>query len=249
MEKFNTINNTQHVIKRTKDLEFGDVVYIDVLFKENTNEYYNGYNVEDVLGQKYKNKFGLSSKKRPVMVLTNNNNEIHYVPLTSQHIESKYHPDTKNHYKCKTDIKNNAINPKNYSSYVELDNISTHKFDEKQTIISTQPLNEEDQTNIKLLLNKRSLQYSPLYDTKRYCDENKQNRIIKSMKYKGFKKENTDDRITFTRRNLQITIENNNIITYHHDRTLDDVIELHNPLIKYMQKLNGQNNKNKLERS
>ena len=37
---------------------------------------------------------------------------------------------------------------------------------------------------------------------------------------------------------MEINIDKNGIITYHHIRTLDEVLELHNPLIKYMQKTN-----------
>ena len=60
MKQPEIIKNTEHVIKKVKNLEFGDVVYINAPFKENTNEFYNGYNVEDVLGSKYKNRFGQS---------------------------------------------------------------------------------------------------------------------------------------------------------------------------------------------
>lgn len=238
MKQPEIIKNTEHVIKKVKNLEFGDVVYINAPFKENTNEFYNGYNVEDVLGSKYKNRFGQSSKKRPVMVISNENNEIHYAPLTSKHNALPHHPDTKNHYKCTTEVKANDKHPKYYTSYIELDTISTFKFNNENQTISSQSLNDFDKGIIQREFTKRSRDYSEKEDTKRFIQDFRKPKLINHLKHTGFEEENQNESIKFKKDNMEINIDKNGIITYHHIRTLDEVLELHNPLIKYMQKTN-----------
>ena len=228
MKQPEIIKNTEHVIKKVKNLEFGDVVYINAPFKENTNEFYNGYNVEDVLGSKYKNRFGQSSKKRPVMVISNENNEIHYTPLTSKHNALPDHPD----------VKANDEHPKYYTSYIELDTISTFKFNNENQTISTQALNDFDKGIIQREFTKRSRDYSEKEDTKRFIQDFRKPKLINHLKHTGFEEENQNESIKFKKDNMEINIDKNGIITYHHIRTLDEVLELHNPLIKYMQKTN-----------
>ena len=231
MKQPEIIKNTEHVIKKVKNLEFGDVVYINAPFKENTNEFYNGYNVEDVLGSKYKNRFGQSSKKRPVMVISNENNEIHYAPLTSKHNAFPDHPDA-------TEVKANNEHPKYYTSYIELDTISTFKFNNENQTISTQPLNDFDKGIVQREFTKRSRDYSEKEDTKRFIQDFRKPKLINHLKHTGFEEENQNESIKFKKDNMEINIDKNGIITYHHIRTLDEVLELHNPLIKYMQKTN-----------
>ena len=61
--------NGHHRTKTLKELQPGDIIRVQVLFAENTRDYYNGYTPEEIRGGKYTDRFGQSGKNRMVIFL------------------------------------------------------------------------------------------------------------------------------------------------------------------------------------
>lgn len=169
----NSIDNANNY-KLLQEFQFGDLIEIKAPFEENTKDYYFGYDVKSVRGELVKDNFGRTSKRRSVMVIAVNNNELTYIPLTSQHGSKE---DNKHHYKCKNIIKTQEY--KNYDTYIELNSIRTVTLNNNDRILHYGVLPNNDKQNLLGLLIQRCDKYSKNKDCRRFATKKQAKKIKK----------------------------------------------------------------------
>lgn len=70
--------------KSLKEVRKGDILYMGIPYEENTKDYYNGYRPQEIRGGLYTDKDGRAAKARYVVVIGRGDNDIIYLPLTSE---------------------------------------------------------------------------------------------------------------------------------------------------------------------
>ena len=68
-----------------KDLKQGDIILAKLVFEENTSDYYHGHRVYDVITHAVTDPRGNTAKRRPVIFMGSDGDDIFVAPMTSKH--------------------------------------------------------------------------------------------------------------------------------------------------------------------
>lgn len=211
-----------YMFKPYKDLEYGDVVKIKAPFEENTREYYNGHSPLDVRGSLVRDKFGNSSKTRPVMVLDVTDDKLFYIPLTTSSRKYARH-DEQHQYK----LKNNDMTPKHprreVDTYAETGSVRVFYLNKKWSDVRY--FGRIDQVDLKQItwrLNHDARNIVDGVDRHTYMSANK-DRFEEALLSAGYQKTQTQTANRYSLENRTFTVYNSGIVGAHFELPLDVV--------------------------
>ncbi len=208
-----------------KDLKLGDIIRIPAPFEENTRDYYNGYQPEEIRGEKFTDRFGHSYKNRMVIYMAREGKAIYYLPLTSKHGSAWDHL---HQYELQD---NSMTRPKDPAlrSYVELDSLRTIKIAYDRDIPYIGTITDEDRRTIEAKLAERSIRLNSEEDQRGYIPVEKQTEFYEKLSKLGFKEtENSQYRVKYEKEPPKTTITANSkgAVYYHVSKTKEEVVQM-----------------------
>lgn len=209
--------------KKLKDLKKGDIIRTRIPFEENTRDYYNGYHPKEIRGEMYKDRKGDTSKPRFVIVIGHENNDVIYLPMTSQHegYDSKHqYPLIDNSMTWKKDP--------DMKSWVELDSLRSVRMDPKWDIQYIGKLIDSDITNIMVQLGKRDIDFESKRDQRAYISIGKNERFERTLEENGYtlSKEQLTGKTYKHENGRTVTKSRWGLVKYHVPLSKEEVTEM-----------------------
>lgn len=221
--------------KKVTDLEFGDIVSLNAPYEEFTRDYYCGHSYKAVFGEDFRDKYLRTSKVRPVMVVSYENNVLTYCTVTSKST-SKH--DKEFQYKCKQPIKTSEN--REYDSYIETKGIRQIKLKEHYHLKDAGKLAHVDKQNVLSEFTKQSSDYTRKKDIHRYGTPKVIRHLEKRWLENGFNKH--DNKRIYSNDKMKISVSDKGVITYHQKRSLEEVQQLHRSPLYFERKEQKFNN-------
>ena len=150
--------------RKLSALHMGDILNIRIPFEENTRDYYNGYKPEEIRGKLFTDRFGNSSKKRMVIYIGRDGNEMLYLPITSKHTTDH---DILHQY----ELKDTSMMPEGTvkrRSFVEVDSLRMIRISPQRELSYTGHIEKEDLENIVHRISNNTLQFDSKRDQRGY---------------------------------------------------------------------------------
>lgn len=202
-------------------LNYGDVIKINAPFEENTPEYYNGYSVYDVRGNKVFDESGRFSKPRPVMVISVTDTELTYVPLTSSY---DGHYDMFYQYKLTDNSMTPQYGDKPIITYVETGNVRVVPIKSSKTIRYYGEVTEFDKNNITKMLNKDAFTVTDGVDKHAYISETQAEVFDERLRNSGYETQSIPNGTKYSQDNREFTLYNSGVVYYHFNLPLETII-------------------------
>lgn len=190
-------------IKKFQSLKKGDVVRMRIPYEENTPDYYNGYSPKEIRGELFKDKYGMDSKPRFVIVIGKDGNNLLYLPMTSRH--SRF--DTKHQYVLQDNSMTWKRDP-DMKSYVEVSSLRAIRIKQEWDVQYFGRIAENDMANIMSQAGKNQLNLESKRDQRVYVSRNNEQKFEEQLFAHGFaltkeealrKEYKKEDGITVTR--------------------------------------------------
>ena len=150
-------------------------------YEENTTDYYNGYSPEEIRGEPFKDRFGMGSKPRFVIVVGKEGDNLLYLPMTSRH--SRF--DTKHQYTLQDNSMTWKKDP-DMKSYVEVSSLRAVYVNRKWDLQFFGRIAENDMANIMVQAGKNQLDLNSKRDQRVYVSRNKEQKFEEQLTASGF---------------------------------------------------------------
>lgn len=201
-------------------LHMGDILYIKAPFEENLNDYYNGYNVQDIRGHIFTDRFGRDSKKREVIYMGHDGPNLLYVPLTSQNASAF---DKLHQYKLKDNSMTHKATP-DIESFVEVSNMRAIRVSYDDKLIRNGHIRDLDLRNIQHRVAHNTMQLTGDRDARGYIPNGMLPLWQKEMEQQGFMCiRNTQDKQVYQKDNINICRNKDGMVHYHCAKTKTEV--------------------------
>lgn len=194
-----------------RKLKFGDIVYLNIPFRENMSDFYNGHTVEDVTGSKFVDKFGRQGKARPCVVISATNESIKYIQVTHTS-GSEFHL-----LNDSTMLKNTRDN-----SYVNIKRIDEFDcYNKKVKYIGK--LQKKDINQIKQKLYKNSNKIQEGFDSRGLLSDHQRHNLETLLNNHGYQQYKDYDKVRYVKNREQITLYPDNVMEYHYEMRLHEL--------------------------
>ena len=175
------MDKVQSRTRKLTALRKGDIVNINVLYEENTRDYYNGHKPQDIRGHRFVDRFGNSSKRRMVIYIGRDGENMLFLPLTSQTADSSL----PHQYV----LKDNSMTPRrspDMKSYVEVECLRAVHISYHRDIPYTGRITKEDLGNILHRLSNWTMQFSARRDQRGYVPDDMEDAFLKELFHQGY---------------------------------------------------------------
>lgn len=211
------------ILDRTRKLTAlrkGDIVNINVLYEENTRDYYNGYKPEEIRGHRFKDRFGQSQKRRMVIYIGRDGDTMLFLPLTSQTAESSI--------PHQYILKDNSMTPRrnpDMKSYVDVENLRAVHISYHRDIAYTGRITKEDLANIMHRLSNFTLQFNSRRDQRGYVPDDMEEVFQAELENQGYQlRSETEYKKTYAKESGEtVTRTKYGIVHYHVPVTKEQV--------------------------
>lgn len=214
--------NGHHRTKTLKELQPGDIIRVQVLFAENTRDYYNGYTPEEIRGGKYTDRFGQSGKNRMVIFLGRDGKSMCFLPLTTKN-GSLY--DLAHQYELKDNSMTEKSSP-DKRSFVEIGNIRMLKVSYQTDLYYVGHTTQEDMENIYHRVSNLTLQYNGNRDQRGYVPDSMVPVFEQELYNTGYQKsQETPYKTTYTKEEQKQTVTRTKtgMVHYHKELSREEV--------------------------
>lgn len=179
---------TQKRTRKLTALRKGDIVNINVLYEENTRDYYNGYKPQEIRGHYFVDRFGNSQKRRMVIYIGRDGENMLFLPLTSQ--------STENSLPHQYILKDNSMTIRRdpeMKSYVEVECLRAVHISYHRDIPYVGRITKEDMANILHRLSNWTLQFGARRDQRGYVPDDMEEVFQKELAHQGYQLESETD--------------------------------------------------------
>lgn len=201
-------------------LRMGDILYIKAPFEENLNDYYNGYTVQEIRGHIFTDRFGRDSKKREVIYMGHDGQNLLYIPLTSQNTSAF---DKLHQYKLKDNSMTHKATPE-IESFAEVSNMRAVRVNYDDALIRNGHIRDLDLRNIQHRIAHNTLQITGDKDGRGYIPNGMVSVWRTEIEQQGFTCiRNTQDKQVYQKDNINICRNKDGMVHYHCIKTKDEV--------------------------
>lgn len=204
-------------------LHMGDILYIKAPFEENLNDYYNGYTVQDIRGHVFTDRFGRDSKKREVIYIGHDSQNLLYVPLTSQSANAY---DKLHQYKLKDNSMTHKATP-TIESFVEVSNVRAIPVAYSEELIRNGRIRDFDLQNIRHRIAHNTMQVNGDKDMRGYIPDTLLPLWRTEMEQRGFTCiRDLKDKQVYRKDNVTTCRNKDGMLHYHCIKTKAEVKQM-----------------------
>lgn len=206
------------------EVKKGDVLLKFCPFEENTRDYYNGYTVEEIIGNKVLDRNGKDGKTRPILVLDIQDYQISYIPLTSKYNSNTF--DVMNLYK----LQDTNLHSDNYlATYAQLD-VRVIKSHPEATHVKVDTLTPRDLSEVTSRLNERAFAVRDGIDSRALMSESQMEMFRNRLEIANYSHKSFPTGVNYYQENRRFTLYNSGLVHYHFQKDIEDVRQCHKPI-------------------